>query len=284
MLTTLRQLHGKFLDFLAAEVIAGRRSEGTLDYYRRQLRPFVQANGRRRVCQLVPYDLVQLGTSWHRVQAVQRLFSWGLQVGLINSNPFAEVERPPLGQRERILSRGELARLIWAAGRPARRLLLAMRHTLARPQEMRLLTWNMWHVDLRAFVLHDFKGRSRRRDGVRVRLIPLDDWMVRMLARWCGKARRDHIFADSRGNPWTRNGLRLAVRRARLRAGLAGGGEQIVPYSLRHTAATWATVAGVSDRTLADLMGHASTRTTARYQHLQAHHLAEAICQATRRA
>jgi site-specific recombinase XerD len=36
----------------------------------------------------------------------------------------------------------------------------------------------------------------------------------------------------------------------------------------------------VRDKVLAELMGHTNTRTTQRYQHLQAKHLADAIRQA----
>jgi site-specific recombinase XerD len=38
---------------------------------------------------------------------------------------------------------------------------------------------------------------------------------------------------------------------------------------LRHTGATAAVRAGIRDFALAELLGHASTRTTARYVHLQ---------------
>jgi site-specific recombinase XerD len=54
-------------------------------------------------------------------------------------------------------------------------------------------------------------------------------------------------------------------------------GEQVVAYTMRHTSATRASARGVRDRVLAELMGHTSTTTTQRYQHLQADHLAEAI-------
>jgi site-specific recombinase XerD len=278
---TIAQLHGKFLHYLTLEVIASRRQQGTLDYYRRQLRPLINALGEREIDSLIPYDLVELPRTWHRVQAVQRLFAWGCQVGLITTNPFRGIERPQPGARDRVLSRLELARLLRSSSRQARKVLAAMRHTLARPQEVRALTWPMLREDLAAFVLADFKGRSRRRDGLRLRLIALDGWMMRMLRRWRSRSTLAHVFINSRGRPWTSNALRLAVARARRLAGLDQGGEDVVPYTLRHTAATWATAAGVRDRVLADLLGHANTRTTARYQHLQPHHLADAIHQAT---
>jgi site-specific recombinase XerD len=71
--------------------------------------------------------------------------------------------------------------------------------------------------------------------------------------------------------------------RAKLGLGPDENGEQIVSYTLRHTAATRASARGVRDRVLAELMGHTSTSTTQRYQHLQADHLADAIRQANAR-
>lgn len=281
MLQTVSDLHGKFLHYLTAEVLARRLKQGTIDYYRRQLRPFVQAHGAALVVELVPYDLLQLHRTWHSVQAVQRMFAWGCDAGLVDRHPFIRVQRPAPGQRDRILNRQELVQLIQAANRPTRRILLALRHTLARPQELRNLTWPMYRADIQAFALTDFKGRSRRKDGVRLRWIALDGWMLRMVLRWRSRATGSHVFLNYRGYPWTCNGLRLAVRRACVRAGLDGEGERIVAYSLRHTAATWATAEGVLDRRLAELLGHASTRTTARYQHLQIQHLLEAVRQAT---
>ena len=42
----------------------------------------------------------------------------------------------------------------------------------------------------------------------------------------------------------------------------------MVCYTWRHSAATEATLRGIRDRVLAELLGHASTRMTERYQHL----------------
>ena len=60
-------------------------------------------------------------------------------------------------------------------------------------------------------------------------------------------------------------------------------GENVVAYTLRHTAATRACTSGVPDRVLADLMGHTSTDTTRRYQHPRLDDLARAIRQANTR-
>lgn len=284
---TLADLERKFLAFLADELKARRCSDRTIRYYRHQLGRFVAAaGGDRPADQLRPFDLRRHAVGWHAIQAVQRLYNWAVDAELLAVNPIRKVPRPPLGQRRRVLRPAELARLLRAARPALRRLLVAIRFTLGRPQELRAVRWSDYREDLGAFVLADFKARDRRKDGAAARVLVVPPRLARLLARL--RRRRPpsdaHVFLGDRGRPWTANALRLAVRRAARRAGLDQVGEEhVVAYTLRHTGATAATAAGVRDRLLADLMGHASTRTTARYQHLQLEDLAEGIRRATQR-
>jgi integrase len=238
----------------------------------------------------LPIELERFKTGWHSVQTVQRLYNWGVKMGLLASNPVKGVERPQAGRRERILSAAESAMLLRAADDDFRPFLLAQRQTIARPQEIRSLKWN--HLILEpvpAFVLTNFKGKKLRKGDKGLRVIPLDGRMVRLLARLRArnpKARPDdNVFLNRDGKPWTNNSLRCRMRRLRDKVGLKpdGNGEKVVCYTLRHTAATRATANGVHDRTLADLMGHTSTKTTSRYQHLQVHHLHAAVQAANRK-
>jgi integrase len=229
--------------------------------------------------------LERFKTSWHSVQAVQRLYNWGVSMGLIWTNPARSVRAPDPSQWQRVLSPRETARLLRAADKHYRAVLLALRHTIARPQEVRAVRWK--HLLLQPypmFELRDFKAKSRRTDRqVARRRIPLDDRMLRLLGRMASRRNPspdDHVFLNSRGRPWTANELRIRMRNLRRRLKLAAdeNGEQVVNYTLRHTAATRACAAGLRDRVLAELMGHShTTTTTARYQHLQDHHLHEAI-------
>jgi integrase len=138
------------------------------------------------------------------------------------------------------------------------------------------------------FVLTDFKSRKRRKDKESVRIIPLDDRMVRLLdrlARRQSPSPDDYVLVNRHKRPWSANAVRCRMRRLRERIGLGPDerGEEIVAYTLRHTSATRASARGIRDKVLAELMGHTSTRTTQRYQHLQAEHLAEAIQRANGR-
>lgn len=192
------------------------------------------------------------------------------------------------------MDRPLLARILRKSSSSFRRYLLALRESLARPQEIRAATWaHLWWPEkpdgLRAallagqavLVLDDFKARRRRADANIPRLIPVSPRLGRLLWRlFCrGAGDSGHIFLNHHGRPWTNNAVRCRMRwiRKTLRLARDHRGENIVCYSLRHTGATWAAAAGLRDRLLADVMGHSTTRTTARYQHLQIEDLQAAL-------
>jgi integrase len=85
-----------------------------------------------------------------------------------------------------------------------------------------------------------------------------------------------HIFVNARGRPWDRTSLALRMVRLREKAGLR---EDCRLYGLRHRFATEAVRRGVNLKTLAELLGHTSTRMTEHYVHLGGDltHLAEAV-------
>ena len=73
---------------------------------------------------------------------VQRLANWAVANGLMERSPFRSVAKPPKGQRERVLSCAECAACLLRGAEPHfRRFLLAMLHTIARPQEIRACAW-----------------------------------------------------------------------------------------------------------------------------------------------
>jgi integrase len=57
---------------------------------------------------------------------------------------------------------------------------------------------------------------------------------------------------------------------------LAGVRPELRIHDLRHTAASWLTIAGTSERKVRDVLGHADARMTATDSHLAPEHLQEA--------
>ena len=135
---TLGDLSDRYGEWMEREVAAERMKPRTRDYYRDHLQSFLDAvGGRRPALGIAPHEVEMYKTGWHSVQTVQRLYNWGVEMGLVEKNPFARIKKPDLGERERILTPTETARLLRASDRHFRRFLLAMRHTIARPQEIR---------------------------------------------------------------------------------------------------------------------------------------------------
>jgi integrase len=284
------ELCDRFGDWMSREVGAGRMKTATLAYYRHHLQRFIDQVGGRRAALAIPaYDVEMFKTGWHSVQAIQRLYNWGVKLSLISHNPFATIQKPAAGRRHRVLSVAEGVQLLRASAADFRLFLLAMQHTLARPQEIRALQWKHLREDpTPTFVLTEFKAKNRMKDKQALRRIQLDGRMLRMLDRLKNRqphGPNDFVFRNKKGVPWTGQAIRLRMTRLRKKVGLTSdeSGESVVCYTLRHTSATRATANGVQDKTLAELMGHTNTRTTERYQHLQDHHLAEAIRRANRR-
>lgn len=290
MTYTLESVIEVFLTWTAAN-----RAAGTASGYRRHLMKFAAAVGPVPLADLRAFHLLQWGRTWHQIQAVQRLFSWAKNdAELIERNPFARVKKPAPRGRRRILSEKEFASLLRAGRADFRRLLMFSRETLCRPQEARAICWEELQHDETAaniadalikgtafFRLTEFKARARRADPTGVRIIPVSIRLGRLLV-WLARDRggcTGPVLITFRGTPWSKEKIRNRMRTARRRAGLLPDrlGEQVCLYTVRHTMATVATARGVRDRVLADLLGHTTTRTTARYQHLQVPHLFAAM-------
>ncbi|HLI95888.1 MAG TPA: tyrosine-type recombinase/integrase [Candidatus Baltobacteraceae bacterium] len=290
MTLSLRPLYAQFLAWIETH-----NRPRTVAYYRSFLDRFVDAVGDVPIVELRKHHLLSWGRTWHELQSVQRLFHWAhSEMELIDRNPFATVKRPRPGRRRRVLQRKEIAQLLRAAAPDFRAFLFAMRETIARPQEVRALRWELLRWDSAThtrdaaliagdarFELHDYKARERRADPEAPRVILVTARLGRLLSRLAahGQHPDGFIFRNSEKRPWSSNAVRLRVKRLRKRTHLErdARGERLVAYTLRHSSATSATINGVPDRVLAELMGHTSTRTTARYQHLSVAHLRAAL-------
>src|SRR5262249_50092513 len=117
-----------------------------------------------------------------------------------------------------------------------------------------------------AVVLQEHK--TARRTG-RPRVIPLVPTVIKLLA-WmrshrqamkCGRA-QDHVFANGRGNAFSRGWLSLKMQRLRRRLGLEAG---VTLYGLRHRYGLMGIKNGVNLKLLSLCMGHVRTQMTEHY-------------------
>lgn len=294
MRLTVRRVKSEFLKWANAAL-----AMATVAAYKHQLDKIPPRILKKKVSSVRPIDLTAWANTWHEGQAFVRLLNWARdEAKLIRVNPLTRCRLASRGQRKRILARAALQRIM-RTGKPAsRHFMLALRETLARPQEIRAAAFEHLQsedIDMpilealqagRALIVqHEFKDRRRRHDTTRPRVLLISRRLGRLIVRiarqrgtWAGP-----IFLNNRGRAWSKNAVRCLFRRIRRRLRLAAdtNGENIVAYTFRHSLATYAASKGVHGRTLADLLGHVETRTTDRYVHLQVGHLRDAMSRFT---
>lgn len=112
--------------------------------------------------------------------------------------------------------------------------------------------------------------RVQRGKGGRARKVPVSPLLRRATAIYLRSVGTDaaapshaRLLVGSRGQPWTANALRLALRRLGRRAGIAG--VRVSPHTFRHQFAHDVAFGGGSLLALRDALGHSSLAMVARY-------------------
>lgn len=173
---------------------------------------------------------------------------WIGTVGYIRSLPQS---RP----RERYLTRQEAARLLRAClGLHIALFVRIGLYTGARPGAIFDLTWD--RVDLKNRLIR-FAGEGAVSNKRRA-TVPIHGALYTALERAQKRAETDWVVEYGGRRIYSvKTGFRNACRRA----GLKG----VTPYTLRHTAATWAAQAGVGLFEIAGMLGHTNIAMTQRY-------------------
>lgn len=198
-----------------------------------------------------------------RLAALRSFFSFLLAQKEIPSNPAARINGVRMVRPvPKALSEAELRRLLREARRSEnplhRAVLLTLAHTGLRASELCALR-------LADLVLSERKGKlTVRGKGEKIREIPLNAEVREALREWLSArpaAPDDRLFIGRRG-PLTPSGVWRIVAQYARKAGL----EDVHPHVLRHTFATrLLREAGADLVTVAELLGHESLNTTARY-------------------
>lgn len=287
---------------------------------KRLLQDFAEAHGQKRVNDrdCLPLHLEEWvadhpswKSDWTKAQAISvvlRVFNWAAKKRLITANPFRGVEKNA-GERRRPLTDEEFQLILRhatvcknrkqnntsypsgrrvapsdrkARQRPSsaarfRQVLICLRYTGMRPGELRELQWS--DVDIKAGELILRKHKTVKKTQ-KPRRVPIHPVILKLLI-FLKKLNQpgEHVFLTHRKTPWHRVSLSQRLRRTRRAAGIS---EDAKLYGLRHGFATRAILGGVDIKTLAELLGHSTTRMSEHYLHLvgQREHLASAMMKA----
>lgn len=275
------RLVGELLDRLALEEGA---SPLTVAAYRRDLERlagFLHARG-RSLATARATDLAAHLEALHRaglgarslarrLAAIRRFYRFARARAALSVDPAALLETPrPPRRLPRALSRADAARLVTAPGDGTptalrdRALLELLYGCGLRASE--LVGLRPTDVDLHGQFL------VCRGKGGRQRLVPVGVPARAALQAWLARGRpglvrgRDPgtLFVNRRGQPLTRQGLWLIVRRHGRALGLA----RAFPHALRHSFASHLLEGGADLRAVQALLGHADIGTTEVYTHL----------------
>ncbi len=275
-LTTLDELGDAFDEWVVRQVKKKVYKQRTLDNHRYRLGQFMDAMGRERAAELIPYEEIEdWSDSWSYITNVRAMYNYGMDKKLIENNPAAEVTKPTMERRMRILTDDEVRQLLERAYHPEfRNFMFAMLHTIARPQEVRKFRWGQLNEDDEGnwyFLIREFKGKHKRKIKLEKRVIPVSDDLINLIdeLRKTRPTPHDddhHVFVDYDGLPWTEEILLRQMTQTRNRAGIKRNEEgQISLYTFRHTGATTAITQGCDIASLSQIMGHSRITTTMVY-------------------
>jgi integrase len=254
-------LADQFLDWVKRE-----KAENTYIFYQYHLQGFCSFRKTRKVDEVTPQDIedwfssgkrkLGKGTRSRAIEAISRVFNWGIKQKIIRENPLLGMDRPEKPRRE-IYITPEQRQIVLSAypeGDPFRDFLFSMEQTGCRPGEVSLLTSE--NVFLEQGVWVTYKHKTRGQTKGKPRIVYLSEAMVQLTKKLLPTVPAGTpLFRNSEGEPWNRNSIRLRLRRVRKRLKIPG----LVAYLYRHGFVTQALEKGLSDALVAQLVGHANT-------------------------
>lgn len=206
--------------------------------------------------------------------AIRMLFAHQLAEGRLQRDPCALIAAPHLARYlPNCLSIQEVDALLAAPGKDTwidardRALAEVLYATGARVSEA---------VELVTTALEPQLGVLRLTGkGDKTRIVPLGERAAAALGTWLetwrrglpGAASRDEVFLTRTGRPMDRVTAWRRIKALALRAGIRAN---ISPHSLRHSFASHLVAGGADLRSVQEMLGHASIKTTEIYTHLDA--------------
>ncbi|HYT90075.1 MAG TPA: tyrosine-type recombinase/integrase [Gemmataceae bacterium] len=276
-----------FIAFLKKHSKAKCSAE-THAWYRHYLKSFAKRYGTTRVGKLKVLD----AEDWLRskkwsdttknraVTCLKVALNWAVKVGILKENPLQNLEKPPMGRRERILTPDERRQLFAGVkGQAFKTFLFALTSTGARPSEIRKVTAKAF-VKPGLWVFPPKRHKTGKKTN-KPRVVYLTPPMMRLCERLATLYPEGPLFRNSRGQPWTCNAVRCRFRHLRSKFPFLQG---VTAYCYRHTFTTDGLVAGVPLMQMQELLGHTSPAMMAHYAHLgqQVAAMQEAAARATR--
>lgn len=248
---------------------AYKAGDATVGYNMKHLKPFFKSVAYSQVCNPLIREYTDMRLSQFAIRGKEKskrkvspstvrreLDTLGAAFGYCRREGWiqdiAYIEKPKASKpRERWMTHKEVARL-FAAAKHNKKLTLYIEialNTGQRPSSILELKW--FQVDLDSRLIH-FNPEGREQTHKHRPTVYINDSLLPSLLGV--KKRSEYVLGGIKS-------VKHAFRRACERAGLKG----VTPYTLRHTAITWAVREGHSLALAGQLAGHKDPRTTMRY-------------------
>jgi integrase/recombinase XerD len=281
----LREALDDFLIALRAEAGAARNTLAAYEADVERFFAFAVQTRRGKLARIDPEVIVDYlsfrrangaaeATVARNLAAVRMCLRHLVAAGAMKSDPTALIASPKLGRPlPGTLSPEDVEKLLAAPSGPAWRverdtaLLEVLYASGARVSETVGLKTDAVDPSLRVVRLF---GK-----GSKTRIVPLGARAREALTKWVENGRRfvaggtksDHVFLTKSGRPMRRNDAWRVVKQCALAAGLSS---DLSPHTLRHSFATHLVEGGADLRSVQEMLGHASIKTTEVYTHLDA--------------
>lgn len=200
------------------------------------------------------------------LNVLKHLLSLAVKWRLIPASPAQGIKAPPTpAGRIRYLQPAELRIVLESCPEWLRPIVgIAVATGMTRGEILRL-RWRDTDLKCGRITIPQTKKKAER-------VVYLNDWAQDVLASigQKGPTHTDYVFTGDSITP-------VNVSQAFLRACRSANVQNFCFRDLRHTTASWMVLQGVDVQTLSNILGHTDLRMTARYQHLSAGSISDAI-------
>lgn len=249
---------------------AQSRAAATVKFYSGRLKLFRLKYAAREFAEItlaeITLHLAEAGqgrsdsTRRHNAVALEALQKFALAQRIIPAPLFDRIEKPPVGQRDRLPTEAETAALLAKASPAFLMIYTALRQCGARPNELCRATCE--HYDAAKGVIVLKQHKTARKTG-KPRRIPVGKKLRELLAQSLETRTTGPLFLSPAGKPWTPENLSRTYTRLRKAAGLTAG---LVLYLARHECGS-ALCKSKGIEAARRILGHSSSATTQRYVH-----------------
>lgn len=241
--------------------------KSSADWYSQRLKQIVRHLGRQRLDQLTLARVRRFYRSRIRETSVSTanadlkvlgiVLARAVEDGYLAQNVARQIKPDRPAEKDRpFLYAEQVEKLLEHCPPWLETLVTAALNTGLRKTALRTLTWQQ--VDLRRRTLrYQAKGGAWR-------TLPINDELVNLLRDLPRSTTSDRVFLRD-GHPISPSTLTRAWSAAKKAADLPG----FRFHDLRHTAASWMVIRGVSLYVVQQILGHADSRMTQRYSHLE---------------